>query len=96
MSSILGGLRRHFIAVFAVLAIASVVGLGVIRPGPIGAFFTSSTASPHQARGCDSDRGQDRSDGRDQGAVPSGCPPCPRQVGNTSGDCDGDNDADDD
>ena len=96
MSSILGVLRRHVIAVCAVLVIASVVGLGVIKPGPIGAFFTSSTSHSHQTPGCDSDRGQDRSDGRDQGAPPPGCPPCPRQVGNTSGDCDGDNDADDD
>ena len=94
MNRILAALRRHVVAVCAVLAIASIVALGVVRPGPIGAFFTASTSSAQQTRGCDSDRGQDRSDGRDHGTQPAGCPPCPKQVGYT-GNCDGDDDADD-
>lgn len=99
MKAFRSALRRNVIAVVAVLAIATVIGLGVTRPGPIGTIFASSTASstsnPHDTRGCDSDRGADRSDGKDEGRVPShGCPPCPQQVG-YGATCDGDNDEDD-
>ena len=97
MKALLHALRRNVIAVVAVLAIATVIGLGVTRPGPIATIFASSasTSNPHETRGCDSDRGADSSDGKDNGRSPSnGCPPCPQQVG-YAGDCDGDNDADD-
>lgn len=95
MRSLLAVLRRNLIAVIAVVAVVAVIALGVTRPGPISAIFSSSPSSAHQTRGCDSDRGADRSDGKDQGRVPSqGCPPCPQQVG-YAGECDGDNDSDD-
>lgn len=95
MKALLHWLRRNAIAVVAVLAIATIISLGVTRPGPISTIFASSTSNPHQTRGCDSDRGADSSDGKDNGRSPSnGCPPCPQQVG-YGGDCDGDNDADD-
>lgn len=94
MSAILLLLRRHVLAVSAVVAIGLVVALGVVRPGPIGAFFASpSSQHLQQAVGCDDDRGRDASS-NDNARNSQGCPPCPRDVGST-GTCDADNDDDD-
>lgn len=88
-------MRRYLLAFCAVAALVLLVGVSV-GPGAVltGLFSSSPSSRPTPSAQCDSDRGQDRSDGRDQGVQGNGCPPCPKRSGYAAG-CDGDNDEDD-